>query len=75
MSLIAVLQSLYDSEINVSISSFWDGGWLVRLGDEMNGYRATETFDNDQLDDAAAWLASAARKAYPQSEFARQFDA
>lgn len=33
-------QEIYDSEINVSISWFWDGGIDVKLGDEMNGYKA-----------------------------------
>jgi hypothetical protein len=31
------LQAIYDSEINVRIESFWDGGWRVAVGDEMNG--------------------------------------
>ena len=33
-------QKIYDSEINIRISSFWDCGIEVRLGDEMNGYVA-----------------------------------
>ena len=37
------LQKIYDSEINVTISWFWDGGIDVRLGDEMNGFVAEET--------------------------------
>jgi hypothetical protein len=36
----SILQRLYDSEINVWVTSFWDDGFYVRLGDEMNGYRA-----------------------------------
>jgi hypothetical protein len=36
----SILQRLYDSEINVWITSFWDDGFYARLGDEMNGYRA-----------------------------------
>src|SRR5436305_2077041 len=34
------LQKIYDSEISVEISWLWDGGIDVKLGDEMNGYRA-----------------------------------
>jgi hypothetical protein len=26
-----------------SVSSFWDGGWLVQLGLYMNGYKAEQT--------------------------------
>jgi hypothetical protein len=41
MSLEAALQTWYDEERNVEISSFWDGGFTVRLGDSVNGYTAT----------------------------------
>ena len=34
-----VLQRLYDSEINIELSSFWDSGYTWRLGDPANGYR------------------------------------
>jgi hypothetical protein len=33
------LQKIYDSEINVEISWFWDSGITIKLGDPMNGYR------------------------------------
>jgi hypothetical protein len=35
---------IYDSEINVRISWFWDCGFEVRLGDEINGFLVEETF-------------------------------
>lgn len=38
-----VLARAYKSEINVEISTFWDGGWDVKLGDPMNGYLAETT--------------------------------
>ena len=38
MDLTTVLMDLYRSEINCSISSFWDNGFLVQLGDDMNGF-------------------------------------
>ena len=31
----SIMQRLYDSGINVSVSSFWDDGFYVKLGDEM----------------------------------------
>jgi hypothetical protein len=30
------VQKIYDSEINLRISWFWDGGIEIRLGDDMN---------------------------------------
>jgi hypothetical protein len=39
------LQKIYDSEINVRIGWFWDGGIEIRLGDDMNGYLA-EAFES-----------------------------
>lgn len=36
-------QQLYDREINFSISTFWDGGFTVKIGDELNGFRAETT--------------------------------
>ncbi len=31
-------QALYDSKINFTISTFWDGGFTWKLGDELNGF-------------------------------------
>ena len=42
MDLTVELQKIYDSEINVRIGWFWDGGIEVRLGDEVNGFLAEE---------------------------------
>lgn len=72
-SLISILRSLYRSEINCSISSFWDGGWTVRLGDEMNGWRAEEDFANDELENIGPWLIREAKRAWPDSEFAKEW--
>jgi hypothetical protein len=40
----ALIQRLYDSEINLTVqfSSFYDGGFTVKIGDELNGFRAEE---------------------------------
>ena len=64
------LQALYDSEINFSISTFWDGGFDWKLGDEMNGYKANGT--SEQIDEAIWSLAMAAKEHYPNSEFVRR---
>lgn len=61
------LQDIYDSEINFSISTFWDGGFDWKLGDEMNGYKAeggTFTFG-----EAVESLALATHQHYPESLF------
>jgi hypothetical protein len=34
----SIMQRLYDSEINAVMSSFYDDGFYVKLGDEMNGF-------------------------------------
>ena len=65
-----IMQQLYESEINCMISSFFDGGFMWKLGDGVNGYIAegvTESFG-----DAADELAEAARRHYPNSEFAKK---
>jgi hypothetical protein len=74
-SLLSVLCSLYASEINVSlcVSSFWDEGWEVKLGDTVHGFKVQKTFANAELDQAAPWLAAQASLLYPGSDFARKF--
>lgn len=69
----SIMQRLYDSEINCSISTFWDGGFMWKLGDEMNGFDAdgeAETFSAAEME-----LAAAASAKYPNSAFARAADA
>lgn len=65
----SVLQALYDSEINVTISWFWDGGMNLVLGDNSNGIRAATTVDTTE--GAARWLIDAAKRHYPASAFAK----
>jgi hypothetical protein len=48
------LKRLYDLEVNVRLSSFWDGDWTVEIGDEMNGF--TETAGSLTLDEVVEWL-------------------
>ena len=52
---------------------FWDGGWLEQLGDYMNGFKAEQTFDDDKLEDAAAWLIEEGSRAFADSDFAKVF--
>lgn len=62
-----ILQQLYDSEINFSISTFWDGGFDWKLGCEWNGFSAmgcTRT-----MTEAVGQLEAAAHLHYPNSAF------
>lgn len=64
MELTAAMQALYENEINCSIHSFWDGGFTVRIGDELNGWKDEMSFDAKDLQSAAVWLTRAANRLY-----------
>lgn len=55
MSLQAILERCYAAEVNVTLSSFWDDGWCISIGDDINGFKAR--MYSKSLDDAAIWLA------------------
>ena len=63
------MQRLYDSEINLTVSSFWDDGFYVKLGDEMNGFVAEGRCST--WDDVEEWASAMARIHYPSSDFAK----
>lgn len=63
-----VLDRLYESEINFSISCFWDNNIDVKLGDEMNGFAAESNVKSAA--EAAEWLDREARRLYPDSTYA-----
>lgn len=67
----AVLQDLYDSEINFAISIFSDAGFGWKLGDELNGYKAEGHVRS--LIAAADQLRDAAIKHFPECEFAAKY--
>src|SRR5438105_3581650 len=73
MDLAIELQKIYDSEINVEIGWFWDGGIRVRLGDQMNGYLAEETVGS--AFEIVHWLREAIGHFYPDSEYSAALDA
>jgi len=64
-----VQQALHDSEINSTISSMFDGSWTVGIGDELNGWKATELVGS--LEEAEAWLDRKAREIFPRSDYAQ----
>jgi hypothetical protein len=59
------MEALYAAEINCTVSSFWDAGFSVRLGDEMNGWRAEIVTRGTALSGAAGPLLLAALEYYP----------
>lgn len=67
---LGLLQSLYDSEINCALSSFWDSGVHWQLGDYSNGY--VEDGNAETFAKAIDELARAAIRRYPDSAFAKQ---
>jgi hypothetical protein len=66
-----VLAWLYANEINCGLESFWDRGWTVYLGDEINGQRWV--YVAESLEEAAAALYEAALIMYPATP--KLFDA
>jgi hypothetical protein len=68
MELGAIIDALYESEINCSVSTFWDGGFDVKLGDEMNGFVLDTNCKTSS--EAAAILDKAAREHFPESAYA-----
>jgi hypothetical protein len=68
MELGAIIEALYDSEINCSVSTFWDAGITVQLGDEMNGLVAK--VECKTTAEAAEFLDRAARQHFPESAYA-----
>lgn len=69
--LAAVMSTLYRSEINCGMESFWDAGFDAWIGDDMNGRKAERTFDRREFGDIAGWLHSEALRLYPESAYAK----
>jgi len=61
------LQKIYDSEINLSLSWLWDGGFDLKLGDEMNGF--VEEGQVRTVADILPWFQNAIAKHIPQSQY------
>lgn len=68
------LRKMYDSEINVQISSFWDGGWSVALGDEMNGYKRPK-WQSCEIEEIIPALQELIKEHYPNSKYVRELSA
>jgi hypothetical protein len=53
----------------MKISSVWDSGFRVQLGDQLNGF--VDEANVPAWAEVEAWLRAAAAKHYPKSEFAK----
>ena len=74
MELLNVMAAVYDSEINCAVWSFWDGGFTVALGDEVNGWKDKMTFwERGGWREAGRWLHEAALKHCPNSDYAKSW--
>lgn len=71
IELIDAMQDMYDSEINFSMESFWQHGFMVALGDKLN--RFLEESTEETYLDALRWLVDAALRHYPKSTFAKKW--
>ena len=71
MGLARILDDLYDSEINISISSDWDCGHCVQLGDERNGFKVSAYFIDSP--NVASELIRMAIEHYPESDFSKKY--
>ena len=72
-----VICELHQSEINAGLQTFWDCGFRVWIGDELNGRAAeAEMGPRDAAwgDDAAIahWLHETAIRLYPDSDYERR---
>ena len=65
----AILNDLYASEINASISWIWDGGFYAVLGNP----KQAEGWAFPSVGKAVEWLREQAIVHYPDSGFARKY--
>jgi hypothetical protein len=64
-----IINALYKSEINISITSFYDAGFQIKIGDEMNGFcdKMVETHSLDH--DCLERIVEIVHEAFPNSLF------
>lgn len=64
-----IIQGVYNSEINGSINWFWDGGFDISLGDEMNGVVSKHNVDT--WEEVEEWFKEKVQEHYSDSEFSK----
>lgn len=67
----SIFQDLYDSEINFKISCFWDTGFDIALGDDLDGVK--DSTNVRRVGEIETWLRDTAIAHYPNSLFALMY--
>lgn len=62
------LVDLYRREINCGLSSFWDAGWRVWIGDAVNGFQSVAEFPDEDFERIAEWLRTQADALFPPED-------
>ena len=70
MNLVNELKRIGRSEINWSISYFYDDCWQVRLGDDLNGFTWEVSFGS--IERAVNKLIQEIIKQFPNSEYVKE---
>ncbi|KKK62130.1 hypothetical protein LCGC14_3007440 [marine sediment metagenome] len=70
MDIINELKRIGKSEINWSISYFYDNCWQVRLGDDLNGFTWEASFDS--FEKAVNKLIQEIIRKFPDSDYIKQ---
>ena len=63
------IDKIYNSELNFSITCFWDSGYTIKLGDEHNGF-VEESFAKNWRE-AQDVLVGMVLRRYPDCNFAK----
>ena len=71
MNITNIFNDIYSSELNFQISTFWDSGYFINLGDEQNGFVRKAYADN--FEGAVTELIRLVISEYPDSDFAKKY--
>ena len=72
-----ILQKIYDSEINIRIGWFWDGGIDYGIGHWGHPQNKNDTDDknaNRDIAEAVSWLVADIKSRFPKSSFIKWFE-
>jgi hypothetical protein len=66
-----LIKQLYESGINLQFGWFWDAGFNVKIGDDMNGFVAE--FSDYDIDKVLKWIEENVKKHFPGSGFDKTY--
>lgn len=66
-----LFNALYKSEINASLDWFWDSGFVIKIGDNLNGF--TAELYSDDLNQLEIAVEKKVKELYPNSKFAKTY--